>query len=459
MRQPLIALLCLSWLPLAQAEESAQEIAADESTPAQEVVNDLGRFEFAQKATIQGGYGPENGTLGNDRKSFYGLRYEPTLAWYSEEGAWSRWQGFGRAWLNYNSGQASTPLQENDVQQIEYFSAELREFYLRRNLLGDDPRFALSFGRQRFGDYFGLWWDDSIESVRLHYDDSFARGFVAIAEQFHSYNSDINDLDDDQQDIAYLMAEYALRWQAQQWAGARLMVERDHSGDDETDDPQDFDGVRAGLFFTGEQLDWYWLSDYRLELALLDGESDFNDGSSQDRRGWAVLAELGKRFDERPWQPRLYLHGGLTDKPDESDDGFYLNAIQSDRVADPQTYSTGLVSAFVGIDLNNLAFYGIGLQSHPQPRHRLDLRLTDLRLRDPDLNLPLRVADDEGRDGSHGLGQTLDLNYYWEMFPLAVDQRQMQINALFSLSYFRAGSAVRGLDDDYQASFGLVLRY
>lgn len=56
--------------------------------------------------------------------------------WYSEEGAWSRWQGFGRAQLNYNSGQASTPLQENEAQQLEYFSAELREFYLRRNLLG-----------------------------------------------------------------------------------------------------------------------------------------------------------------------------------------------------------------------------------------------------------------------------------------------------------------------------------
>ena len=45
------------------------------------------------------------------------------------------------------------------------------------------------------------------------------------------------------------------------------------------------------------------------------------------------------------------------------------------------------------------------------------------------------------------------------MFPLAYERRQVQVNALLSLSYFRAGSAVRGLDNDYQASFGLVLRY
>ena len=83
MKRCLPALLCLPWLALAQAEESAQQIVADESTPAQEKVTDLGRFEFAQKATLQGGYGPEDGTLGNDRKGFYGLRYVPSLTWRS----------------------------------------------------------------------------------------------------------------------------------------------------------------------------------------------------------------------------------------------------------------------------------------------------------------------------------------------------------------------------------------
>ena len=91
--------------------------------------------------------------------------------------------------------------------------------------------------------------------------------------------------------------------------------------------------------------------------------------------GRRLAAELGKRFDDNPWRPRLYLHGGLTDEPDEDGDGFRLNAIQSDRVADPETYSTGLVSAFVGVDLRNLAFYGIGLNSQPRPRQPLLLRL------------------------------------------------------------------------------------
>lgn len=110
-------------------------------------------------------------------------------------------------------------------------------------------------------------------------------------EQFHSYNSDINGLDADQQDIAYLMGEYALRWQAQQWAGLRLMIERDHSGRDETRyDPLDFRGQRLGLFASGEQMGWRLLDDYRLELAMLDGDNRYNDGRDQDVRGWACSA-------------------------------------------------------------------------------------------------------------------------------------------------------------------------
>ena len=407
-------------------------------------------IELNHKFTVQGGYGPENSQLGNDGKGFYGLRYEPSLSWRSSEPQWPKWQAFGRAWFNYNSAsQASTGLQQENSQQIEYFSAELREFYLRRNLLGDDPRFSLSLGRQRYSDHFGIWWDDSLESLRLNFDDTFARGFVAVGQKLHSYNSDSQALEASERDIAYAMGEYALRWSGENWAGLRLLLEQDHSGRD-ADDPSDFKGGRAGLFFHGDEPNVTPLfSDYRLELALLDGSVELASGEEQDR----------KHFAERPWSPRLALYGGITDKPDDSNDGFYLNAIQSDRVANPETYSSGLVSAFIGIDLRNLAYYGIALETRPQPRHYLDLRLTDLHLRDADGDLPLSLAEPAERNGSRSLGQTLDLNYYWEMFPYAVQDKHVQINALLTASYFRAGDAIGNLDNDFQVSFGVVLRY
>ncbi|MDP2242822.1 alginate export family protein [Pseudomonas sp.] len=416
--------------------------------------------ELNHKLTLQGGYGPENSQLGNDRKGFYGLRYEPSLSWRSSEPQWPKWQAFSRAWFNYNSAsQASTGLQQENSPQIEYFSAELREFYLRRNLLGDDPRLSLSLGRQRYADHFGIWWDTSLESLRLNFDDTFARGFVAVGQKLHTYNSDSKALDARERDIAYAMGEYALRWSGENWAGLRLLLEQDYSGR-AADDPSDFKGGRVGLFFHGDDLHGTpLLSDYRLELALLDGSVELAGGEKQDRNGWALLGELGKHFTERPWSPRLALYGGITDKPDDSNDGFYLNAIQSDRVANPETYSNGLVSAFIGVDLRNLAYYGIALETRPQPRHFLDLRLTDLHLRDADGDLPINLAEPAERNGSRALGQTLDLNYYWELFPYAVQDKHVQINALLTASYFRAGDAIGNLDNDFQVSFGVVLRY
>ena len=127
---------------------------------------------------------------------------------------WAKWEAFGRLWLNYDTDPNALQSDEGNDETLarrRHAYSEAREFYVRRNLLGDDPRFSATFGRQRFSDRFGIWWDDSIEALRLDYNDSFASGFVAVAEKFYYYNSDDNRLDPRDKKIRYLMAEYAWR--------------------------------------------------------------------------------------------------------------------------------------------------------------------------------------------------------------------------------------------------------
>ena len=416
-----------------------------------------------QKLIVQGGYGPNNSSLGEDRKGFYSLRYEPSLTWYAPQRQFPTWQGFARAWLNYSSAQVTSPFQEPNEQQPEYFSAELREFYLRRNLLGDDPRYALSVGRQKFADNYGIWWDDTSEALRLDYTDTFSTALFAVARKFSNYNTDANSLTDNERDISYAMAEYALRWSEHNWVGTRLMYEQDDS-DEDPNDRNDFRGGRLGLFAHGDDLRVSPLfSDYRLELAALEGDLDITDnlGDTQDEQvdGWALIGEIGKRFDQSPWTPRVSLRAGLTDSPSKQDEGFYLNNIQSDRVTNEETYTSGLLSSFVSVDLHNLAFYSLALETQPRPRHSFDLRLSDLHLRDAEGGIPLNLADGLTASGSKSLGQVLDTNYYWEMLPIGVYGQQMNLSLLASAGYFWSGDAVEGLGDDFQVNLGLVLRY
>ncbi|SDU34941.1 alginate export family protein [Halopseudomonas salegens] len=417
-------------------------------------------YEVRNKVTVQGGIGPEDSLLGADRESFYSLRYEPTFIWYSPEKRWPRWQVFTRGWLAYDSSSSVTPLQEENQERVEGLNAELREFYVRRNLLGDDPRFAVTVGRQRFADRLGIWWDDTFEAVRFDYTDSYSRGFAAAGQKFYYYNSDVNQLDPRDKDVFYAMGEYAWGWQNRHWLGVRMLYEHDYSGR-QADDPEDFTGIRYGLFASGDGILSPWLSDYHVELAAVYGEREtpsLSGTESTDIRGWALLTELGKRFDDRPWSPRLVMRAGLTDKPKEEADGFYLNRIQSDRLINQETYSTRLVSSFVRLDIRNLVYVGLAAELQPTARTSLDVRASQLWLRNRERGLPV-FTNTLQDTGSKSVGQVLDLNYYWQSFPLAYRGRHFDMNTLLSASYFRAGSATGDLDDDYQVSLGIVMRY
>ncbi|GGU73000.1 hypothetical protein GCM10009504_33000 [Pseudomonas laurentiana] len=476
------ALLALTPVYTALAAEEITGPEADSNEPVRVAANDGSEpvitSEFFNKLTLQTGYGPENSQVGRSREMFYSLRYEPSFVWYSPEKRWAKWQVYGRLWLDYDSSQSISVQNENansvDREQPEGWYAEMRELYVKRNLLGDDPRFSLSAGRQRYFDDYGIWWDDSLESLRFNYNDTFAHGFLAVAQKFYNYNSDVNTLADSEERTTYLMGEYAYRWSEHNWAGVRLMHEDDHSGHD-PEDRYDFTGMRYGLFFKADDLQVSPLfSDYHVELAGLDGEIDNTDGkgitsTGHSTRGWAALGEIGKRFHDLPWTPRVALRGGLTDKPSDDNDGFRLNTIQSDRITRQGSYSTRLTSSFVSLDLRNLSYYGFALETQPTPRSALDLRLTELKLRDAEGTLPIRIDGDQRSarnqainqgtpTGGKTVGQMLDLNYYWKMFPVAIDGKHLDVNTLVSASYLNAGNAL-DTGDDYQLTLGVVISY
>ena len=163
------------------------------------------------------------------------------------------------------------------------------------------------------------------------------------------------------------------------------------------------------------------------------------------------------------------MRGGLTDKPSNENDGFRLNTIQSDRITRQGSYSTRLASSFVSLDLRNLSYYGFAVETRPTPRSALDFRLTELKLRDASGTLPIRVDGDQRSarnqaiaQGSNGngkhVGQMLDLNYYWKMFPVALDGKHLDVNTLVSASYLNAGNAL-DTGDDYQLTVGVVISY
>ncbi|MCS5516625.1 hypothetical protein NWF32_21690 [Pseudomonas qingdaonensis] len=109
------------------------------------------------------------------------------------------------------------------------------------------------------------------------------------------------------------------------------------------------------------------------------------------------------------------------------------------------------------------------METRPTPRSALDFRLTELKLRDASGTLPIRVDGDQRSarnqaiaQGSNGngkhVGQMLDLNYYWKMFPVALDGKHLDVNTLVSASYLNAGNAL-DTGDDYQLTVGVVISY
>lgn len=410
------------------------------------------------KLAAQLGYGPDDGRLGADPTGFGALRYQPTLNGYFPDRDWPLTEFHSRLWFDYKSSQTSTALFEDEDRRVEGTSMELRDFYVTRNRLLDDPRWSLGIGRQRYASLLGLWWDSSLESLRLDWFDSYSAGFLALGERFHTYNTSLGRLEPEERDIAYLFGQYGYRWAARHWFGVRWMTEVDHgSGEGEK-----VSAARAGLYAYGLTPGRHFIDyDYWIELAALTGQIEEAglDDSQRHFNGWAIVAEAGSRFSRVPWQPRIGTRFGITDAASESYAGFYLNAVQSSRLIYEGRPSTGLAGSFINLTMTNTLFYGLLAEMRPARRTAVEIGLFDIRCRADDGPLPINRARTSDSCSGGRVGGVADLRITRDIYPRAFGHRQLNWQWIFNLGLFHSGGAISPATDDVQAMVSTELTF
>jgi alginate production protein len=423
-------------------------------------------FEYDQKLSIKSAYADYE-TLGNPSDGSFQIKYEGFAKWDFPEGAWPEWSLFLRPWLSYRSEQPLPFLaREADTSaRVNGAFAELWEFVFTRHNLRGNPALALSLGRQQYSGEYGFWWDDSIESLKLGLADSRNRGFVALGSRQYLYNTDDNKVSPADKDIVYLLGEYHYLWSPNQWVGLKLVGQRDYSPANDVGDEGDFTGFTLGVQLEGERLQKGALNgDYHFELATIQGEFNhlnvpgFTD-ETMATSGWLAFTELGHSFETTPVISRLAVRLALTDSPETPFSGFFQNTIQSSRASRFSEYNIGLSGAIMNVSMTNLMLASLLSQHRLSQRSQLRFSFHDLRRRNTDIATSRTIGlDYPESDGNH-IGNILEAQYFWAMFPYAFDDEHLTFDVLGTLSYFQGGDALQDGIEDYQVSLDLNLRY
>lgn len=292
-----------------RAETKVAEITNTEA-PIQDN-NKKSRRKFKATADIKSRFvGEENldlGTRSDDFETAAVLDGKLGLYLYPTENITTFIEGRG---LLSDGSASSNSVDDDDSMDLSF--AEMRQAWIQFERLFGTPT-SIKAGRQRFYEQRGLWWNRDLDAIKLSFNTTMTKGFMAVGENQDNYRiGDDNDFDRDEEDRLRVLGELSHEHTQNHFLEARFLYEDDHSGtgtigqlvpsDDR--DRQDFELIWAGVRAKGRaQPTGLAQFGYRADLMGVAGEEtniSTNAGPSAGFRSISTINDrdvLGWAFD------------------------------------------------------------------------------------------------------------------------------------------------------------------
>ncbi len=373
-----------------------------------------------------------------------------------------------RGVLNYGESGGEDPETGESLGQDNFL--EMRQLWVEyRGLFGQEP-LSTKVGRQRFVEPYGLWWNRDFDAVRLAYDTTLFKGFIAAGENLSSYKTSDHDLLEQDEDIARVMAEGSWQWKMGQYIETRLAYQDDHSGLKEpgTIISSDQDSEDARLLWGGVRLKGEGPSifkdtgkiSYRVDLLGVAGEEDeqlssrgpgtsrtVTGSADRDVRGWAFDAGMDIPLPVMG-KPSLMLDYAYGSGDDDSEDGTDHSFRQTGLDSNTSLYGNASSAInhygfLLRPDLSNIHIFSLGAMFPVFKSSDLTMIYHYYRLADEATELRTSGVDADlngnDKDLGHEFDVMLSVNLTKEAnFP---DKHIRQIDWRTTAGAFRAGEA------------------
>lgn len=323
------------------------------------------------------------------------------------------------------------------------------------NLAGSD--FSVELGRLNFEDDRRWWWDQTLDAIRLTYEDDPLEFEIALAEELGPTRSDQTTVRPEHNDIRRVIASVQWTWRENHSLQLFLLRHSDHSSSehpgervlvadkDESDARLTWIGGRLiggvavptgilGYWFDGAGV---WGSEHATEFDAAD--SAYVVAAARTQReigGWGIDLGVNWLLSQRR-DPRLYAgfaYGSGDQSPSSGrDHAFRQTTLQANEAGFGGMRRFAQYGEQLDPELSNLMVWTLGFGWRVLASSSIDCTYHHYRLVEPATSL--RDADiDAHLDGLHrGLGDGLD-------FVVAIEEWE-RLELEFTASTFHGGPA------------------
>ncbi|NBX65403.1 MAG: hypothetical protein EBQ96_00175 [Proteobacteria bacterium] len=382
----------------------------------------------------------------------------------------------------YVTTDGSTPGEDDTGESLSTNDyGELRQYYIKVDNFADQPGLSLQVGRQRIREEVALWWNRDIEAVRLSFNETLVKGFVAVGQQMTS-NKTIDDFHEASQDRLRFMAEGSWQYDAGQYFDLRALYEDDHSdtgavGDvilaDDRDD-EDFQLLWGGARLHGNfEQDAQVLNNiaYRLDGLFVTGSEDLVTSAAagtdtrsitaindRDVFGWAIdaSAEFTLGMTGSPILTLGYAYGsGDDDATDGTDNAFRQSDLHGNSSL--AGASSGAVYHYGEVlrpELSNIHILTLGLGAPLGEASDLSIFYHYYRLDEDATSLRQSSVRAALNGTDKDIGQEIDVVYNLDVtkaFDLDANGPFEKVKLRASAGVFNAGEAYGATEDENSA--------